>query len=353
MKEPRDTSGPEWLDVRGDGGVFKRVLREGNKKAGTAGEHLGLCAKVQYDCWIEGGWFDGRKVDTSRDRPEEDGDYQFLLGDDFDAVQGGWVIKGLNAGVETMCRGEKAELIISPEYGYGSKGSASRPKVPPNATLRYEVELLTWKPSLSEEPNMLEMSWSERFELAYATKDSATEHYREGQPEEARVRYWKVGMLMDVIGAPGSAVEMPEDRIAEQNALAATAWLNEAMCYIKMAQNEEETGCNYKGHPTGSATSPTLWRKVIESCDKALHFDAASVKGLYRKGLAYQHLHELASARDQFEKARELEPSNREVRVAIDALKRLSRDATAQDKKMFTKVRPRLCRCTAGRTHFT
>ena len=37
-------------------------------------------------------------------------------------------------------------------------------------------------------------------------------------------------MLMDVIGNPGSEVEMPADRIDEQNALGLTCWLNEAMC---------------------------------------------------------------------------------------------------------------------------
>lgn len=206
----------DYLDVRGDGGVLKKTLRTGNPSAGFAGDHPGMLAKCNYVAWIEGGWFDGRQVDTTRDRPEEDGDYAFLIGDEHEAVRGGWVIRGLNAGVETMQRGEMAELIIKPEYAYGAKGNANRPKIPPNATLRYEVELLTWKPPMSEEPNYLEMPWQRRLELAYSLKESANEHYREGQPEEARERYWKVGMLMDVIGHPGTQVRMPEDRLAEQ-----------------------------------------------------------------------------------------------------------------------------------------
>ena len=52
----------------------------------------------------------------------------------------------------------------------------------------------------------------QRLELAYATKDSANEHFRDGQPEEARARYWKAGMLMDVIGNKGTEIEMPADR---------------------------------------------------------------------------------------------------------------------------------------------
>lgn len=225
-----------YMDVRGDGGVLKRVLRQGNRAAGVAGEHPGLVAKCNYVAWIVGGWFDGRQVDSTRDQPAEDGDFGFLIGDANEAVRSGCIIKGLNAGVETMHRGELAELIIKPEYAYGAKGSPSQPRVPPDTTLRYEVELLTWKPAITDEPNYLEMPWHARLELAHRLKTSATEHYHEGQPEEARELYWKVGTLMDVLGRQGTHAEMPLDRVPEQNALATAAWLNEAMCYIRMAQ---------------------------------------------------------------------------------------------------------------------
>lgn len=41
-----------------------------------------------------------------------------------------------------MKKGEKALLTITPEYGYGEQGSP--PTIPPNATLQFEVELLSW-----------------------------------------------------------------------------------------------------------------------------------------------------------------------------------------------------------------
>ena len=41
-----------------------------------------------------------------------------------------------------MKKGEKALLTIQPEYGYGQQGSP--PTIPPNATLQFEVELLSW-----------------------------------------------------------------------------------------------------------------------------------------------------------------------------------------------------------------
>lgn len=42
-----------------------------------------------------------------------------------------------------MKKGEVAKITCSPEYAYGEAGSP--PKIPPNATLNFEVELLRWE----------------------------------------------------------------------------------------------------------------------------------------------------------------------------------------------------------------
>ncbi|CAG0893865.1 unnamed protein product [Darwinula stevensoni] len=55
----------------------------------------------------------------------------------------GKVIKAWDLGVATMKKGEIATLVCKPEYAYGESGSP--PKIPPNATLVFEVELFDWK----------------------------------------------------------------------------------------------------------------------------------------------------------------------------------------------------------------
>ncbi|KAI6015557.1 hypothetical protein PISMIDRAFT_686791 [Pisolithus microcarpus 441] len=73
---------------------------------------------------------DGSKFDSSRDR-----------GVPFDTEIGvGKVIKGWDEGVLQLSLGEKANLIATPDYAYGARGFP--PVIPPNSTLKFEVELL-------------------------------------------------------------------------------------------------------------------------------------------------------------------------------------------------------------------
>ncbi len=90
---------------------------------------VGKTAVVHYTGWL----LDGTKFDSSVDRGTP---FEFPLGQ-------GRVIKGWDEGVATMNIGGKVELIIPPDLGYGATGAGG--VIPPNATLKFEVELLDMK----------------------------------------------------------------------------------------------------------------------------------------------------------------------------------------------------------------
>lgn len=109
-----------------DGGVLKTVLKEGE---GVSKPSNGCKVSVHY----VGTLTDGTVFDSSRERSEP---FEFELGKDH-------VIKAWDIGIATMRKGEIAKLTCQPQYAYGAAGSP--PKIPPNATLIFEVEMISWK----------------------------------------------------------------------------------------------------------------------------------------------------------------------------------------------------------------
>ena len=108
-----------------NGGLYKKILTLGQ---GSERPMSGDEVSVHYT----GRLLNGDVFDSSVERGEV---FKFKLGE-------GQVIKGWDQGVATMNRGEKCILTCKPDYAYGENGSP--PKIPPNSTLRFEVELFDW-----------------------------------------------------------------------------------------------------------------------------------------------------------------------------------------------------------------
>ena len=104
-------------------GFIVETLQKGQGDIATANQQI----SVHY----EGKLPDGTVFDASRPRGQP---FSFTLGK-------GQVIKGWDLGVEGMGIGEIRRLTIPPELGYGATGVGG--VIPPNATLIFEVELLS------------------------------------------------------------------------------------------------------------------------------------------------------------------------------------------------------------------
>lgn len=121
------SSGPstEGAVAPDDGKLKIEDIQEGTGKPAQTGETV----VVHYT----GRLINGIKFDSSLDRNQP---FSFRLG-------AGEVIKGWDEGIVGMKEGGKRRLTIPPALGYGRNGSP--PKIPPDSTLVFDVELLKIK----------------------------------------------------------------------------------------------------------------------------------------------------------------------------------------------------------------
>lgn len=100
----------------------------GSGETATAGQRV----SVHYTGWLQNDdGSAGAKFDSSKDRGDP---FRFQLG-------AGHVIRGWDEGVQGMQVGGTRRLIIPASLGYGARGAGG--VIPPNATLIFEVDLLS------------------------------------------------------------------------------------------------------------------------------------------------------------------------------------------------------------------
>jgi peptidylprolyl isomerase len=120
--------GGGYSPIQGDTVTTASGLKYIEIKVGT-----GLAPKTGQICAMDyTGWLtNGTKFDSSHDHGKP---YPVPLGM-------GRVIKGWDEGISTMKMGGQRRLIVPPQLGYGERGMGG--VIPPNATLIFDVELVS------------------------------------------------------------------------------------------------------------------------------------------------------------------------------------------------------------------
>jgi peptidylprolyl isomerase len=278
------------IDISGDGGILKKILVEAPEGA-EGPPPSGFVVTAHYTGTLE----DGTKFDSSVDRGQP---FKFTIGQ-------GQVIKGWDEGFATMKVGEKAMLTIRSDYGYGDNGSP--PKIPPKATLNFEVELLGFEEKQKER---WQMTTEERIAMAEKLKAEGTVLFKSGSYTEAAAKYEKAANFAVGEGLEGNKI--PE----EERPLFVSCCNNAAMCFVKLKE----------------------WTEATAACNKVLEIDSeakTNVKALYRRGLARLHVGLLKESKQDLMAAYNLDSSNKDVRRALSSLKQANAEAKKKEKAAF------------------
>jgi FKBP-type peptidyl-prolyl cis-trans isomerase FkpA len=113
-------------------GLQYEDTKVGDGPVATSGQQV----TVHYTGWLSDPTAPngrGKKFDSSKDRGDP-----FVFG-----LDQGMVIKGWDEGVQGMAAGGTRVLTIPAELGYGTRGAGG--VIPPNATLVFEVDLISSK----------------------------------------------------------------------------------------------------------------------------------------------------------------------------------------------------------------
>ncbi|KAH6765817.1 rotamase FKBP 1 [Perilla frutescens var. hirtella] len=214
------------------------------------------------------------------------------------------VINGLDKAVITMKKGEVALVTISPDYAFGSSESQQElGKVPPNSTVFYEVELV----SFDKERESWDMNNEEKIEAAGKKKEEGNMLFKAGKHARASKRYEKASKYIEYDSS------FSEDEKKQAKTLKITCNLNDAACKLKLKE----------------------FKQAEKLCTKALELESSNVKALYRRAQAYLNMADLDLAEYDIKKALELDPDNREVKLVYKTLKEKVKEYNKKDAKFY------------------
>ncbi|XP_049571939.1 peptidyl-prolyl cis-trans isomerase FKBP5 isoform X2 [Orcinus orca] len=328
----------EDITSKKDRGVLKIVKRVGNSEETPM---IGDKVYVHY----KGKLSNGKKFDSSHDRNEP---FVFSLGK-------GQVIKAWDIGVATMKKGEICHLLCKPEYAYGSAGSL--PKIPSNATLFFEIELLDFKgEDLFEDGGIIRRIKRKGEGYSNPNEGATVEIHLEGRCGGRMFDCRDVGFIV----GEGEDHDIP---IGIDKALEKMQREEQCILYLGPRYGFGEAGKPEFGIEPNAELIYEVTLKSFEKAKeswemdtkekleqaaivkekgtvyfKALGLDSANEKGLYRRGEAQLLMNEFESAKGDFEKVLEVNPQNKAARLQISMCQKKAKEHNERDRRIYANM---------------
>ncbi|EYU39186.1 hypothetical protein MIMGU_mgv1a003614mg [Erythranthe guttata] len=277
-------------NVTDDKKVVKKILKEGEgyeKPNEGAVVKLKLIGKLQ----------DGTVFIKKGHGDDENDLFEFKVDEE-------QVIEGLDKAVIAMKKGEVALLKIAPEYAFGSSESKQELAiVPPNSTVYYEAELV----SFVKDKESWDMNTEEKIEAAGKKKEEGNALFKAGKYLRASKRYEKAAKFIEY------DTSFSEEEKKQSKVLKVTCNLNNAACKLKLKE----------------------YKQAEKLCTKVLELEGTNVKALYRRAQAYMNMADLDLAEFDIKKALEIDPDNRDVKLEYKVLKEKVKEINKKDAKFY------------------
>ncbi|GAY50738.1 hypothetical protein CUMW_129040 [Citrus unshiu] len=276
-------------EITDDKKVIKKILKEGD---GFERPNEGAFVKVKLIGKLQDG-----TVFVKKGHSEEEQLFEFKTDEE-------QVIDGLDRAVITMKKNEVALLTIAPEYAFGSAESQQElAVVPPNSTVHYEVELV----SFEKEKESWDMNTEEKIEAAGKKKEQGNTLFKAGKYARASKRYEKAVKYIEYDTSFG------DEEKKQAKALKVACNLNNAACKLKLKD----------------------YKQAEKLCTKVLDLDSRNVKALYRRAQAYIQMADLDLAEFDIKKALEIDPDNRDVKLEYKTLKEKMKEYNKKEAKFY------------------
>ena len=266
-----------------DGGVLKSVIRDGFQTEGCVPP--GATVTVHYSLSLEG---QDEPFDSTvlRGRPER---YK---------LDNSHMFEGLEVGIKTMKRNEKARFMIDHTYAFGQFGC--QPRIPEFAVVLASVELVDFVEEGQAEA-LLALDVEERSRRhAYPGIEKVVRLEHGNGNSYVRREEWKMALRhyergVRLLEETNLANQDEEDR---RQKLMLKLQLNVAHCCLKMK-----------------------WpKKACLACRGALDIEGTNTKALFRLGKAQRMLEDYPKARDYLVRAQRNAPSDPDISRELQSL---------------------------------
>lgn len=226
----------------------------------------------------------------------------------------GDVIPGLDLAVGSMRKREKSRFLIEPNYAYGIVGCA--PRIPPNARVLFEVELLNFTEGLADLDDSVGEGTSRKplfakvVKNARAEKGDGIQHFSEGNYLKAQRKFLRCINILE------SAHLQNEEEEAQMMKLAEKAYQNMALCALKLG--------NYG--------------KAHDAAKRIIEYAPDNPKALFIAGKSLRHLGNFALARKYVLRAKQISPTSGDVRKELKLIDAMEEKARKAEVDMCRKI---------------